>query len=68
MKYRFLVFESIEYYPAGGMDDCMFKTDSASNTISQMKNNSTYHCYDCKTGETYYDSRELAKALEMEES
>jgi len=57
MKYRYLGFSSMMYYPGGGMSDCVIK----SNNLDEVKTkliedakqpfHSGCEIYDCETGE-----------------
>ncbi len=35
--YRYYVFAISEYYPAGGLDDCEFKTNDLKEAIEKVK-------------------------------
>jgi len=56
--YRYLVFAYLDFYPGGGMKDCIEKTNDVSKVLSIWENNSGYdsiHVYDCNTGDKYDD-------------
>ena len=58
---KYLLFAFLEYYPSGGMDDCVFVADNinelnsyAMQYIEDNNNDFDYmHYYDCNSGKTY---------------
>lgn len=57
---RYLLFAYLEYYPTGGMNDCIFKTNDIGELNSYAKEYAEKEIfydymdyYDCQTGETY---------------
>ena len=58
---KYLLFAFREYYPCGGMDDCIFVADNidelnsyAMQYIEDNNDNFDYmHYYDCNSGKTY---------------
>lgn len=58
---KYLLFAYREYYPSGGMDDCILVANSieelnsyALKYIEENSNDFDYmHYYDCQTGRTY---------------
>lgn len=68
--YRFLLFTYSDYYPSGGMDDCIFKTNNI-DTIEKFINDDkeyTYrdnlYVYDIKEDKTIHlDYQNMRKHL-----
>lgn len=58
---KYLLFAFHEYYPCGGMDDCVFVADNIDELNSYAlqyieDNNDDFDCmyyYDCNSGKTY---------------
>lgn len=66
--YRYLLFTYSENYPAGGMDDCVLKTNDLEELAKHIaKDNSQYmDIYDCHTGETHHHLDKLKESLVSE--
>lgn len=55
--YRYLVFAYDEYYPSGGMEDCMLKTNdllSAKAKARSLDGYANVFVYDCVNDVEYY--------------
>lgn len=67
MKYRYLVFAYDYYYPAGGMDDCICKTNEILSVKHEFRSaEKTYQSveiYDCESGETYYTIEQFINGI-----
>ena len=52
---RFLLFAYDQYYPMGGMDDCVFMSNDPDEVVRQWKLHiADYsHVYDCESGRQY---------------
>ena len=53
---RYLVFKCTIYYPLGGMDDCVLKTDDIQEALDRVYTDpdtlwADFHIYDTLTGE-----------------
>lgn len=62
MKFRYLVFEHEDYYPAGGMDDCILKTNESIYVKRDLRNKSGCYVFDCLTGEVYHTVEEFEQS------
>jgi len=51
---RFLLFAFDQYYPNGGMDDCVFMSNDPDEVVRQWKLHGDHsHVYDCESGRQY---------------
>lgn len=52
---RFLLFAFDQYYPSGGMDDCVYMSNEKHEIIQRWKACDTQysHVYDCESGRQY---------------
>lgn len=57
--FRYLLFECTHYYPAGGMDDCVLKTNDITELDAYVRKNCTnaigvnFHYYDVAVNKVY---------------
>ena len=52
---RYLLFAYDQYYPRGGMDDCVFMSNDWNEIYDRWKklNQDHSHVYDCESGRQY---------------